>query len=74
MCLQLSDKLNAEEVRKHLLERYDTGLISIGNMIRVAFSSVGADKLQQIFDNLYTTCKELVKKGHKFKEVSPEIS
>jgi len=61
MCVQLSDKLNAEEVRKHLLKKYDTGLISIDNMIRVAFSSVGADKLQQIFDNLYTTCKELAK-------------
>lgn len=61
MCLQLADNLNAEEVRKHLLEHYDTGLISIGNMIRVAFSSVGADKLQQIFDNLYATCKELAK-------------
>jgi aspartate/methionine/tyrosine aminotransferase len=61
MCVQLSDKLKAEEVRKHLLEKYDTGLISIGNMIRVAFSSVGADKLQDIFDNLFKTCKEFAK-------------
>jgi len=61
MCVQLSDKLKAEEVRKYLLEHYDTGLISIDNMIRVAFSSVGADKLQDIFDNLYKTCKELAK-------------
>ncbi|MDP3980211.1 MAG: aminotransferase class I/II-fold pyridoxal phosphate-dependent enzyme [Chlamydiota bacterium] len=59
MCVQLMDNLNAEEVRKHLLKKYDTGLISLGTMIRVAFSSVGADKLQQIFDNLYATCKEL---------------
>lgn len=61
MCVKLSDKLKAEEVRQHLLKHYDTGVISIDNMIRVAFSSVGADKLQNIFDNLYKTCKELAK-------------
>jgi len=58
MCVQLSS-LDAEKVRKILLEKYDTGLISIKNMLRIAFSSVAEKNIKQLFENIYNACKEV---------------
>ncbi|MFA5134194.1 MAG: aminotransferase class I/II-fold pyridoxal phosphate-dependent enzyme [Patescibacteria group bacterium] len=59
MCVQLASGLDAEAVRKHLLTKYDTGLISVGSTLRVAFSSVPASQLEVIFDSIYRACKDL---------------
>lgn len=62
MCVELKHGLKAEEVRKHLLANYETGVIVIGNVIRVAFSAISKEKIQLLFDNLYNTCNDLLKK------------
>ena len=56
MCIEL--KHDAEPVRKKLLEAYDTGVISIGNMLRIAYSSVPESDIPQLFENIYKACKE----------------
>ncbi len=59
MCFELSGGLDAEEVRHHLLDKYKTGTISVGSTIRVAFSSISADKLEAVFENIYKACNDL---------------
>lgn len=50
MCIRLKD-VDAEQLRIHLLERYGTGLISIGDKnIRVAFSCLEEDDVETLFD------------------------
>ena len=61
MCVQLNDALDAESIRQILLKKYDTGLIAVGNMLRVAFSSVPADKIPVIFENIFKACLEIQK-------------
>ncbi|MCB1036909.1 MAG: aminotransferase class I/II-fold pyridoxal phosphate-dependent enzyme, partial [Acidobacteria bacterium] len=45
--------VNAETVRRHLLEHHSTGLISVGERyIRIAHCSVAADMLEELVGNL----------------------
>jgi len=61
MCIRLRDGLDANEVRKLLLEKYNTGVISMGkNDIRIAFSSIPTADIPTIFENIYKACKELI--------------
>lgn len=57
MCIELKDT-NAEKVRQALLEKYDTGVISIKNMLRIAFSSVAVNDIPKLFENIYQACEE----------------
>jgi len=58
LCLKvLSGK--AEEIRRTLLERYDTGVIALYNLLRVAFSSTPYELLEKLFDNVYRAAKEV---------------
>ena len=57
MCVQM--KKDAEAIRQKLLAEYDTGLIAMGEVIRVAFSSTPSDKLEELFANLYSASKAL---------------
>ena len=59
MCVQLKNGLEAEKVRKQLLEKYSTGVIVLGNVIRLAFSAVPQSKLPELIENLYNACKDL---------------
>jgi aspartate/methionine/tyrosine aminotransferase len=59
MCIKLNENLNSEGVRKILLEKYNTGVITLGNLLRIAFSSVAEDNIELLFDNIYNACKEL---------------
>jgi aspartate/methionine/tyrosine aminotransferase len=61
MCVSLKKGLNAEQVRLQLLNNYSTGVIVLGNVIRLAFSAVPQDKLPQLVENLYLACKDLDK-------------
>ncbi|MFC1728225.1 aminotransferase class I/II-fold pyridoxal phosphate-dependent enzyme [Nanoarchaeota archaeon] len=54
MCVQLNK--DAEEVRQELLEKYDTGVIAMGNLLRIAFSGVAEKDIKQLFENIYEAC------------------
>ncbi|MBN2422793.1 aminotransferase class I/II-fold pyridoxal phosphate-dependent enzyme [Candidatus Woesearchaeota archaeon] len=60
MCIELEPGLDAEKIRKTLLGKYDTGVITFGNIIRIAFSSVSQDKIEKLFENIYNACKEQI--------------
>jgi aspartate/methionine/tyrosine aminotransferase len=58
MCIELRDGLKAEEVRKILLEKYSTGVIVFGNLIRIAFSAVPESKISQLIENIHSACQD----------------
>ncbi|MFA5764195.1 MAG: aminotransferase class I/II-fold pyridoxal phosphate-dependent enzyme [archaeon] len=60
MCIQIKE-IDAEEVRKKLLENYSTGVIAIGDKIRIAYSAISTKSIEQLFENIYLSCKELRK-------------
>lgn len=51
--------VDAETLRKHLLEKYSTGLIMLKGLLRIAFSSVPLSKLDQLFANIHSAVQEL---------------
>jgi aspartate/methionine/tyrosine aminotransferase len=59
MCVKPSEGIDAEAVRQLLLEKYDTGLIALQGLLRVAFSSAPASAIAQILSNVYEACKEV---------------
>ncbi|MCX6308308.1 MAG: aminotransferase class I/II-fold pyridoxal phosphate-dependent enzyme [Bacteroidia bacterium] len=59
MCIEPKKGLVAEDIRKHLLEKYSTGVIVLGNVIRLAFSAVPQAKIPQLVENIYKACKDL---------------
>lgn len=58
MCIELKDGLKAEEVRKILLEKYSTGVIVFGNLIRIAFSAVPEEKIAPLIENIHAACQD----------------
>jgi aspartate/methionine/tyrosine aminotransferase len=59
MCLKLKT-LEAERLRVHLLERYGVGLISLGKTdLRVAFSCLEKEDVQELFDTVLQGVKDL---------------
>lgn len=61
MCIQLKGGLNGEAVRQELLKNYDTGVISIGNILRIAFSGVKESDIEVLFENIYKACERIAK-------------
>lgn len=62
MCLRLSD-VSADTVRKHLLDEYGIGTIALGETdLRVAFSCIEAEQLEELFDCIYKAVQEVSKK------------
>jgi len=57
MCVKLAEGLNAEEIRKLLIEKYSIGTISIGNVLRIAFSAVAAKDIKTVFEGIYSACE-----------------
>ncbi len=55
MCVRPKNR-SAEDVRKVLLEKYDTGVIALGGCLRIAFSSVGKGTLPKLFENIRKAC------------------
>ena len=54
MCLRIRNA-DAERVRVHLLNEYGVGLIALGSTdLRVAFSCIDKDDIQDLFDTVYT--------------------
>lgn len=59
MCLKLKG-VNAEELRLHLLQDYGVGVIALGDSdIRVAFSCVEEEDLEELFKYIYQGTKDL---------------
>ncbi len=61
MCVKLAEGLNGEEVRQVLIEKYSIGLISLGNVLRIAFSAVAASDVKEMFEGIYNACKDCMK-------------
>jgi len=60
MCICMKN-VDAEEVRKELLKNYSTGVIAIGDKLRIAFSAVPTEDIEKLFENIYLACMELEK-------------
>ena len=59
MCLHLKT-VEAEALRVHLLERYGVGLIALGKHdLRVAFSCIDQNQVQELFDTVFKGVKDL---------------
>lgn len=58
MCVKLEAGLDAEKVRKVLIEKYSIGVISLGNLIRIAYSAVAAKDVDEMFEGIYNACKD----------------
>ena len=59
MCVAVKKGLNAEKIRQQLLEKYSTGVIVFGNVIRLAFSATPQSKIPELIENLYRACCDL---------------
>lgn len=54
--------IDDNELRLHLLDKYETGVISLGKgNIRVAFAALPKEEVPHFFDCLYNACKDLAK-------------
>lgn len=51
--------VEAEAVRKDLLESYGTGVIVLSGLIRIAFSAVPYDKLELLFSNIDSSIRKI---------------
>jgi len=59
MCLKLKT-VEAEPLRVHLLDRYGVGLIALGKYdLRVAFSCVDEEQIQELFDTVLQGVRDL---------------
>lgn len=57
MCLKMRDGVEAESVRKTLLESHGIGVIATDNLVRIAFSSAPTDRIPDIFEAVYQVAK-----------------
>ncbi len=58
MCVK-PNGVDAEVLRRHLLAHHRTGTIMLSGLLRIAFSSVPADKLGKLFANIDAAVREL---------------
>jgi aspartate/methionine/tyrosine aminotransferase len=61
MCVRLKD-LDPDKVWEVLLNKYNTGVIcySEKSLLRIAFASTPMDKIEKLFNNIYSACKDCV--------------
>ncbi len=58
MCIKLAEGLDGEKIRKVLIEKYGIGVISLGNVLRIAYSAVAAQDVDELFEGIYNACKD----------------
>ncbi len=59
MCLKLK-RVDAEQLRLHLLDKYGVGAISIGKTdLRIAFSCIAEEDIQELFDLVHQAEQDL---------------
>ncbi|MBI3618877.1 aminotransferase class I/II-fold pyridoxal phosphate-dependent enzyme, partial [Candidatus Peregrinibacteria bacterium] len=56
LCVELADGIDADRVRRLLLDEYGTGVIALGSLIRIAFSSVPESNMEQLVRNIREAC------------------
>ena len=61
MCIQLANGLEGEKVRRILIDKYSIGVISLNNVLRIAYSAVAANDVSSMFEGIYNACKECSK-------------
>ena len=54
MCIKMKNGMAAEDVRQALLSQHGIGIIATNDLVRIAFSSVPADRIPEIFEAIYT--------------------
>jgi aspartate/methionine/tyrosine aminotransferase len=59
MCIRVKQGIEGEKVRQLLLEKYSTGVIVFGDIIRLAYSAVPEAKIEKLVKNLYSACAEI---------------
>ncbi|HEY93689.1 MAG TPA: hypothetical protein G4O15_01965, partial [Dehalococcoidia bacterium] len=59
MCISLKN-VDSDVVWQLLLDKYDTGVICYGDkgLFRIAFASTPASKIEKLFDNIYSACRD----------------
>ena len=57
MCLEVKDGLNTEAIRHILLKEFNIGVIALGNLIRIAYSSVREDDIPALFESIFKACQ-----------------
>jgi DNA-binding transcriptional MocR family regulator len=60
MCVRLNQGIDAEQLRQNLIKKYDTGIIALGDLLRIAFSSTPTQLLETLLENIYKAGKEMV--------------
>ena len=58
MCVRIA-RGDAEAVRQRLLSAYDTGVIALGSLVRIAYSSLPKSQIPVLLSNLYAACAEV---------------
>lgn len=58
MCVGLAEGLDSEVVRQLLIEKYSIGTISLNGILRIAFSAVAASDIKEMFEGIYSACRE----------------
>ena len=53
--------VEAEKVRKHLIEKYSTGTIMLSGLLRLAFSTIPKAKLAKLFADVNSAIEDLRK-------------
>ena len=62
-CVRLKD-VDAEKLRVHLLDRYQVGVIATDSTdIRIAFSCLELEEIEEVFDAMYQGWKDLKSKS-----------
>lgn len=59
MCIHLKKGVVAEQLRQLLINKFNTGVIATGDLLRIAFSSTPTHQLEKLFDNIYNAGKEI---------------
>lgn len=59
MCIELRESIDAEKIRQILLNKYDTGIIAMPPIIRIAFSAVAKENIEELFENIYKACNKV---------------
>ncbi|MBI3955504.1 aminotransferase class I/II-fold pyridoxal phosphate-dependent enzyme [Candidatus Gottesmanbacteria bacterium] len=60
MCIELKQGIDGDKLRLYLLAKYDIGVISIGNLIRIAYSSLPKKYIPELFEKMFTACQEIL--------------
>ncbi len=58
MCIKLKEGLDGEAIRDILIKKYSIGIINLNNILRVAFSAMAASDAKELFEGIYSACKD----------------